>query len=104
VAPANLDRAVASTRQILETFVGGGITEKELVQEKESRVGRFKVDLASNAGLASALESAEAYGFGVGYLDDFPERVEVATKAEVDEAIGHHIRTDDLVLVAAGEL
>jgi zinc protease len=104
VAPANLDRAVASTRQILETFVGGGITEKELVQEKESRVGRFKVDLASNAGLASALESAEAYGFGVGYLDDFPECVEVATKAEVDEAIGRHVRTDDLVLVAAGEL
>jgi zinc protease len=104
VAPANLDRAVASTRQVLETFLDGGITDRELDQEKESRIGRFKVDLASNAGLAAALESAEAYGLGIGYLDDFPGLVREATRVEVDEAIRRHIRSADMAYVAAGEL
>ena len=48
------------------------MTEKELAEEKSSRIGRFKVDLGSNAGIAQALDAAIYYGFGVAYLDEFP--------------------------------
>lgn len=104
VAPANLQRAVASARAVLDEYLASGITEKELEDEKRSRVGKFKVDLASNAGIAGALDMAETYGFGVGYLDRFPGMVSAITKAEVDAAVKAHVRPGELVEVAAGEL
>ncbi len=50
VRPDRRDAAVASTRDEIERFVREGMTDKELADEKSSRVGKFKVDLASNAG------------------------------------------------------
>ena len=86
-----------------QEFVSGGITEKEMDDEKRSRVGKFKVDLASNAGIAGALDMAETYGFGVSYLDDFPRLVAEFGKAEIDSAVARHLRPADLVEVAAGD-
>ena len=104
VAPANLERAVVSSREVLAEFLAGGITEKELEDEKRSRSGKFKVDLASNAGISGALDMAETYGFGVKYLDDFPGMVESIRRADVDAAVRAHVRPGELVQVAAGEL
>jgi len=104
VAPANLERAVASSREVLAEFLAGGITDSELDDEKRSRTGKFKVDLASNAGISGALDMAETYGFGVGYLDAFPSMVESIRRADVDAAVRAHVRPEELVKVAAGEL
>ena len=104
VAPANLDRAVQSARAVLGEFLEGGITEKETLDEKRSRAGKFKVDLASNGGIAGALDMAETYGFGVGYLDAFPASVEKITVEEVNAAVRRHIHPEMLVEVAAGEV
>jgi zinc protease len=104
VAPANLERAVASARSVVEEFIRGGITEKELADEKRSRIGKFKVDLASNAGIAGTLDMAETYGLGVGYLDQLPELVGQISREEVDEAVRRHLRPAELVEVAAGTL
>src|SRR6185436_7831666 len=55
VKPDSRDAAVASALDEIDKFLRGGMTEKELVEEKSSRVGRFKVDLGSNSGIADAL-------------------------------------------------
>ncbi len=104
VAPSNLRRAVASARAVVDEFLSGGITPGEAEDEKRSRAGRFKVDLASNSGISGALDMAETYDFGVGYLDDFPARVDAIAKEEIDAAIRRHIRPGELVEVAAGDL
>jgi zinc protease len=103
VAPANLARAVASARSVAGDFLAGGITEKEMTDEKRSRIGKFKVDLASNSGIAGALDMAETYGFGVGYLDAFPSMVEAVTREQVNAAVHAHLRPSELVEVAAGD-
>ena len=104
VAPANLRQAVASARSVLGEFVSGGITPKEVEDEKRSRVGKFKVDLASNSGIASALDMAETYDFGVDYLDAFPALVADLSREEIDNGVRKHIRPEELVEVAAGDL
>jgi zinc protease len=104
VAPGNLSRAVASARAVVEEFLSGGIREDEMRNEKSSRAGRFKVDLASNSGIAGALDTAETYGFGVSYLDRFPELVEAVSRDAIDAAVRRHVRPSDLVEVAAGDL
>jgi zinc protease len=104
VAPENLRRAVASARAVLDEFLSEGITPEESENEKRSRAGKFKVDLASNAGISGALDMAETYSFGIGYLDDFPALVGAISREEVDNAVRKHIRPAELVEVAAGDL
>jgi len=62
------------------------------------------VDLASNSGIAGALDMAETYGFGVAFLDAFPAMVEAVAREQVDAAVREHLRPSELVEVAAGDL
>jgi zinc protease len=102
VKPQSRGQALAATLDEIRKYLSGGMTEKELAEEKSARIGRFKVDLGSNAGIAQALDAAIYYGFGVGYLDEFPSRVAAVTKAEADAAFSRRVRPESFTVVSAG--
>lgn len=102
VKPESRDAALLSTLDEIGSFVKGGMTEKELAEEKSSRIGRFKVDLGSNAGIAQALDAAIYYGFGVAYLDEFPAKVAAITREEANAAFARRVRPEDFTIVSAG--
>ena len=102
VKPESRDAAVAAAREELERFLASGLTEKELREEKSSRIGKFKVDLASNAGIAQAIDAAVYYGFGVAYLDELPSLVSAITKEEADGAFSRRVDPDQFTVVSAG--
>lgn len=102
VKPESRDAAVASTLDEIRRFVRDGMTEKELADEKSSRIGKFKVDLASNAGIAQAIDTALYYDLGLGYLDDFGSRVSAITKDEADAAFAKLVDPDAFAIVSAG--
>jgi zinc protease len=102
VKPASRDAAVDSALDEVRKFLRDGMTEKELAEEKSSRVGRFKVDLGSNAGIADALDAAIYYGFGVAYLDEFPAKVLAVTREQANAAFARRVRPDDFTIVSAG--
>jgi zinc protease len=104
VAPANLTKALASTKDEFEKYCREGITEEEVEVQKQYFAGNYQVKLGSNAGIAAALAEAEKFGYGPAYLDEFPERVRRVTRAEVDAAIKAHLHPDKLNLVVAGDL
>ena len=102
VKPDSRDAAVASTLDEIEKYLREGMTDKELAQEKSSRVGRFKVDLGSNAGIANALDAAVYYGFGVSYLDEFPAKIAAVTREQANAAFARRVRPADFTVVSAG--
>jgi len=102
VKPESRGQALAATLDEIRKYLSGGMTEKELSEEKSARIGRFKVDLGSNAGIAQALDAAIYYGFGVGYLDVFPQKVAAVTKAEADAAFSARVRPEAFTVVSAG--
>ena len=102
VKPDSRDAALASTLDEVRSFTRGGLTEKEITEEKSSRIGRFKVDLGSNAGMAQALDASIYYGFGVSYLDEFPSRIAAITKEQADAAFARRVRPEDFTIVSAG--
>lgn len=102
VKPESRDAALASTLDEVRNFLKSGLTEKEIVEEKSSRIGRFKVDLGSNAGMAQALDAAIYYGFGVSYLDEFPAKVAAVTKEQADAAFARRVSPEDFTIVSAG--
>jgi zinc protease len=102
VKPESRDAAVASALDEVRKFLREGITDKELAEEKSSRIGRFKVDLGSNSGIADALDAAVYYGFGVTYLDEFPSKVAAVTREQADAAFARRVRPEDFTIVSAG--
>lgn len=102
VKPGSRGQALDATLDEIRKYLSGGMTEKELAEEKSARIGRFKVDLGSNAGIAQALDAAIYYGFGIGYLDAFPAKVAAVTKAEADAAFSRRVRPDAFTVISAG--
>lgn len=102
VKPQSRGQALAATLDEIRKYLSGGMTDKELAEEKSARIGRFKVDLGSNAGIAQALDAAIYYGFGIGYLDEFPSRVAAVTRAEADAAFSRRVRPEAFTVVSAG--
>ncbi|HKQ77755.1 MAG TPA: pitrilysin family protein [Blastocatellia bacterium] len=104
VAPQNIDLAIGATIEIVEDYIANGIKEDELKDEQSSIIGSFKVGLATNGGMASQLAAAELFGLGVKYLDEYPSKVSLITKAEVDEAIRKYLHLEVATTVIAGSL
>lgn len=102
VKPESRSAALASALDEVDKLLKAGLTARELAEEKSSRIGRFKVDLGSNAGIANALDSAIYYGFGVSYLDELPAKVAAVTKEESDAAFAARVRPGDFTIVSAG--
>jgi zinc protease len=96
------DAAVASTLDEIAKFLKSGLTPKELTEEKSSRIGKFKVDLGSNSGIASAIDAAVYYGFGVDYLDRFPVLVSAITGEQANAEFRRRVHPDRFTVVSAG--
>ncbi|HSP94345.1 MAG TPA: pitrilysin family protein [Thermoanaerobaculia bacterium] len=102
VKPESRDAAVASTLDEVARFLKTGLTAKELREEKSSRIGKFQVDLASNSGIAQALDAAVYYGLGLDYLDRFPALVASVTKEQADAEFRRRVHPDRFTIISAG--
>ena len=102
VKPENRDAAVAATIDEIARFLSEGMTDKELENEKSSRIGKFKVDLASNAGIANAIDAALYYELGIDYLDRYPELVGAVTRDAANAAFAQRVDPNRFTIVSAG--
>ncbi len=104
VAPANLGKALHSTRDEIEKYCREGITEEEVEVQKSFFAGNFRVRLGTNGGVAAALTTAEKFHYGPAYLDDFPARIRKVTREQVNAALRAHLDPTRLQVVVAGDL
>jgi zinc protease len=103
VNPNNVERAINSALEVMREYVKHGIEPEELLNEKASATGAFKVGLATNGGLAQALWNSEFYNLGIDYIDRFPQIIEAITIEQVNAAISKYFRPDHLTIVIAGD-
>jgi zinc protease len=103
VAPQNVETAIEASLEIVDDYIASGITPAELSDEQSSMVGGFKVGLATNAGMAGQLASAEIFGLGIQHLDEYPNHIRAITKEQVDAAIQKYFQPERATTVIAGE-
>jgi len=72
--------------------------------QKNFFAGNFQVGLGTNSGVAGALVTAEKYGFGPAYLDEYPRRFRAVTQEQVNAALKKHFHPALLHVVVAGDL
>jgi zinc protease len=104
VAPQNLAKAMASTLDEIRKFAREGVTDEEVAIQKNFFAGNFQVGLGTNAGVANTLITAEKFGFGPKYLDEFPARIRGVTKEDVNRAVRERFHPDRLNVIVAGDL
>jgi len=100
----NLSAGTEQTLAEVRRFVKEGVTAEELEIKKTTIVGSYAVGLGTTSGLAHALLTNIERGFGVGYLDRFPEEVRLVTLDEVNEAIAEHLDPQRLHVATAGSI
>lgn len=102
VAQQNIDLAIDTTLELVREYRTDGIRPDELQDEQSSVTGSFKIGLATNGGMAGQIASAELFGLGVGYLDEYPSLIRALTKDEIDAAIRKYLHPDVMTAVIAG--
>ena len=103
-APALLDKGIAATRGVLDTWWRDGVTQAELDARKQGIVGGYLVRLSTTGGLAGAILTSVQRGYGLDWLDRYPEAVRSLTRAQVNEAIHRHLDPARMVLIEAGSV
>ncbi len=102
VNPANVDRAIESARDVLDTYAAHGPTDRELTQQRNSMAGSQAVALATNAGISGQLERMAYHDLPDDYVDGYRERLEAISRADVESAIARHLASPELIVAAAG--
>ncbi|MDD2918468.1 pitrilysin family protein [Rhodoferax sp.] len=103
-SPAMLEKGIASTRRQLELWFDAGVTSDEIASRKTNLIGSFKVNLATTGGMADALLAAVNRGYDVGWLDDFPVKINAIKDEQVNGAIKKYLKPNQMVLIKAGTL
>ncbi len=103
-SPELLPQGVASVQRELQRFHDEGLSAEELANFKVTLTGTYKVALSTTGGLANALLNALQRGYGPEWIDDYPQKIEALTLAQVNEAIRKFLKPDAMVRVMAGTL
>ena len=104
VAPQNLAKAMKSTWEEIDKFAREGVTDEEVDVQKSFFAGNYQVALGSNGGVAQSLVTAEKFGYGPKYLDEFPARIKAVTKEQVNAAMHKHFNPATFHTIVAGDL
>ena len=99
-----LDKGIEATKQLVADYIETGATEDELEEKKTTIVGTFNVELATTRGLASNILRGVQNGFGTGYIDEFPRRINEVTLKEVNESFSKHVDVERSHLSMAGTI
>jgi zinc protease len=103
-APTLLDQGIASTRRVLEAWWKDGVTDDELAARKQGLIGGYFVGLSTTGGLANTILTTIQRGYGLSWLDGYPEAVRAVSREDVNRAIRTHLDPATMVLVEAGSI
>jgi zinc protease len=102
VAPANVDRTIASIDQEVRAMVRDGVTPSELADAKRYLIGSMPRNLETNSGIASFLHTVEFFGLGLDYDRCVPGLFEAVTREQVHAATQRVLEADRASVVVAG--
>ena len=100
--PKNADKAVDTLKREIGKFRDKGATQKDFKEAREFIIGVFPIALETNSGVARTLLSAEFYGLGMDYLQNYAKYYRAVTLEQVNAAAKKYLRPDAATLVIAG--
>jgi zinc protease len=102
VAGRNVARALASIDAELSKLAGEGPTDLEVTESKQYLIGSMPINLETNIGIATFLQTVEFFGLGLDYDTRLPGLLKAVTRDEVHQAAVRTLDTSRATVVVAG--
>ncbi|MCS7221949.1 MAG: pitrilysin family protein [Anaerolineae bacterium] len=102
VAPANVDRAIASIEEEIARMGSELVPEEELADSQAFLTGSLPLRLETNDGVAGAILDMEWYELGLDYLQRYPQLIYSVTSEQIREVVARYLRPDAYALGIAG--
>lgn len=96
------EEALKVLRQTLRDYVQNGPTDEQLEAAKQNITGGFALRLDSNSKIADYLGVIGFYQLPLDYLDNFKQRVNAVTQAEIQDAYLRRVDPDLMATVIVG--
>jgi len=100
--PDQADQALQVSRDVLARFVADGPTEAELQAAKDNLIGGFALRLDSNRKLLDNVANIAWNNLPLDYLDNWTQRVQNITVADIKAAFQRKLQPDRMVTVVLG--
>ncbi len=81
-----------------------GVIAAELKKAQNYFVGSFPLTYSSNQGKLIQLTTLELYRFGLGWLEEFPQKVKTTTIQQVNQAARENLYPDRYIMVIMGNV
>jgi zinc protease len=101
-APENVQQAVESTIAILEQVQQSGVTQEEVAIAKQAIANEYAISLADPDALASTILINNVVGLDPEELQEYNEKIQAVTPAQVNQVAAELLRPENLVIVTAG--
>jgi zinc protease len=102
VAPANVDRTIASIDDELRKLTREGMSATELQESKQFLIGAMPRTLETNAGIANFLQTSEFFGLGLDFDLRLPDLFRAVTLDQANDAARALLEPDRATIVVAG--
>ena len=79
------------------------VTDEELSAAKEYSTGNFSVELASQLGLASRINSVYTFDLDKSFINDFRPKIEALTTSDIQKAAAKYFDTYHAAIVIVGD-
>lgn len=94
--------ALTVLKQTVNKFIDDGPTEQQLTAAKQNITGGFALRVDSNNKIADYLSMIGFYNLPLDYLDNFNDKVNAVTVADIREAFKRRVHVDKMLTVLVG--
>jgi zinc protease len=94
--------ALTVLRDTVKNFVETGPSEAQLTAAKQNITGGFALRVDSNSKIADYLAMIGFYDLPLDYLDNFNDKVNAVTVAEIKDAFERRVNADKMLTVLVG--
>jgi zinc protease len=101
-SPEDSNKAIASTRKLLQKIHQQGVTVTDVEAAKHTLISNYKVSLANPEELVNQMLMNQVHGLEVTELHSFTEKIKKVTLAEVNQAARELLNPNKIVVVTAG--
>jgi zinc protease len=102
VQTADPKQAIGLMLRGIKTMYDSGATKKELEKARNYYTGSFPLTYASTYGKLGQVRTMELYGYGMDWLNAFPDKVRAITLDEVNKAARDHLNPGHYWMVVLG--
>jgi zinc protease len=101
-SPEDANKAIATTRKILQQIHQQGVTPEEVETAKRTLISNYNISLSKPEELTARILMNEVFGLYELELQGFAEKIQKVTKNEVNQLARQQLDPDKLVVVTAG--